>query len=368
MARAPYTTLPLGALLDERLSKMDYRVLLALASWRMRDHSVVWPTRHEIARRCGIHVSNVSKTTARLERLGWLKKEGGGGCSRPTTYILCDLPGVVPDDPKTRAAVARCARMRGGAGRCAETEQRKTSNGSGNDTVSGAPEIAGVRDSDAGRVRDGGAGNVRHRGATLNKEAEKEAEKETEKYARIRARVALDALVVRNRSDADTGAEAPADTESAEEVQAMAHAVPAAAGRPAGAANEAEVRQPPAERKKRPQRPEDWAGVHIPRPDDVPEQVWSDFCALRKTRRANVTQTVVDTTRAQARSVGISLAEALQISVSQGWQGFRADWVAGRGGASPATPANVASRRRMRWTNFEDQDYTAGITEDGIPE
>lgn len=64
----------------------------------------------------------------------------------------------------------------------------------------------------------------------------------------------------------------------------------------------------------------------IARPDDVSEQTWNDFQTLRKTRRAPITQTVIDGFRKECAIAGIDLEEAMKICVRQGWQGFKADW------------------------------------------
>lgn len=62
------------------------------------------------------------------------------------------------------------------------------------------------------------------------------------------------------------------------------------------------------------------------RPEDVTEQVWTDFAALRRQRRAPVTATVLEGIRREAKAAGISLEQALRTCVERGWQSFRADW------------------------------------------
>ncbi len=62
-------------------------------------------------------------------------------------------------------------------------------------------------------------------------------------------------------------------------------------------------------------------------PPDVPEQVWSDWTALRKAKRAPVTQTVLDGARAEATKAGIPLAVFLGIWCTRGSQGLQADWI-----------------------------------------
>lgn len=62
------------------------------------------------------------------------------------------------------------------------------------------------------------------------------------------------------------------------------------------------------------------------RPEDVTEQVWTDFAALRRQRRAPVTATVLEGIRREAKAAGMSLEQALRTCVERGWQSFRADW------------------------------------------
>jgi len=64
------------------------------------------------------------------------------------------------------------------------------------------------------------------------------------------------------------------------------------------------------------------------KPDDVSERAWCDFVTLRRAKRAPITEGVIKTFRAEARKAGISLEEAINTAVYQGWQGFRADWFA----------------------------------------
>ncbi len=66
--------------------------------------------------------------------------------------------------------------------------------------------------------------------------------------------------------------------------------------------------------------------AHV-RPPDIPEQVWSDWLALRKAKRAPVTQTVIDGARAEAEKAGLALADFLAIWCRRGSQGLEASWL-----------------------------------------
>jgi hypothetical protein len=62
-------------------------------------------------------------------------------------------------------------------------------------------------------------------------------------------------------------------------------------------------------------------------PENVSESTWNDFVALRKTKKAPVTPTVIDGIAKEAIKLGWSLERAMQEMCTQGWQGFKADWL-----------------------------------------
>ena len=64
----------------------------------------------------------------------------------------------------------------------------------------------------------------------------------------------------------------------------------------------------------------------VSKPESVPDSVWHDFTAIRKTKRAPLTQTALDGIEREANKAGIDLATALQECCARGWQGFKADW------------------------------------------
>ena len=63
------------------------------------------------------------------------------------------------------------------------------------------------------------------------------------------------------------------------------------------------------------------------KPDDVDDVVWQDFISHRKLKKATVTETVIKQFRTESVKAGISLQQAIEICVSSGWQGFKADWI-----------------------------------------
>lgn len=65
-------------------------------------------------------------------------------------------------------------------------------------------------------------------------------------------------------------------------------------------------------------------------PDGVSEKTWQDFQRLRRQKRAPLTETALDGIRIEATRAGYSLEQALATCCLRGWQGFDADWVAGK--------------------------------------
>lgn len=64
-------------------------------------------------------------------------------------------------------------------------------------------------------------------------------------------------------------------------------------------------------------------------PDGVDAQLWADWLALRKAKKAPVSPTVMRRLDEEARKAGWPLPKVLAEMVTRNWQGFRADWVGG---------------------------------------
>ena len=76
----------------------------------------------------------------------------------------------------------------------------------------------------------------------------------------------------------------------------------------------------------------------------VDSQVIDDWCDLRKTKRAKVTKTAVDGIAREAKQAGMLLNDALKMCCENGWQGFRASWIAQKQGHGKETVAERNSR------------------------
>lgn len=62
------------------------------------------------------------------------------------------------------------------------------------------------------------------------------------------------------------------------------------------------------------------------RPLYISENLWNDFLAVRKAKKAPMTETALNGIQREADKAGISLENALQECCSRGWQGFKAEW------------------------------------------
>lgn len=91
MSHPTFIIMPLDALMDDRLSLRQIRVLMAILSWRKANTNLAAVSREMIAERTGYPVSRVSAITSELEQLGWIKKHGSGGRSRWTRYEISEI-------------------------------------------------------------------------------------------------------------------------------------------------------------------------------------------------------------------------------------------------------------------------------------
>jgi uncharacterized protein YdaU (DUF1376 family) len=75
---------------------------------------------------------------------------------------------------------------------------------------------------------------------------------------------------------------------------------------------------------------------HPPCPGDVEPQTWDDWLALRKAKRAPVTETVIAEARREAIKAHISFEDFLRAWCRRGSQGLEADWLKPHERGSPA--------------------------------
>jgi len=67
--------------------------------------------------------------------------------------------------------------------------------------------------------------------------------------------------------------------------------------------------------------------TQIEKPAGVSEQVWDDFIALRKAKRAPLSQTALASISKEAEKAAMHIEEALTECVTRGWQSFKAEWM-----------------------------------------
>lgn len=62
-------------------------------------------------------------------------------------------------------------------------------------------------------------------------------------------------------------------------------------------------------------------------PSGVDVNVWDDFVAHRKSKKAPISATAIKGIENEARKANISLQAALELCVMRGWTGFKAEWI-----------------------------------------
>jgi hypothetical protein len=89
----------------------------------------------------------------------------------------------------------------------------------------------------------------------------------------------------------------------------------------------------------------------------VQTQTAQEFLAIRKRKRAPLTELAMRGIRREADTAGWTLENALKKCVERGWQSFDASWVQEKPGHS--------ARTGTRHGNFSAQDYHAGVGANG---
>lgn len=87
----------------------------------------------------------------------------------------------------------------------------------------------------------------------------------------------------------------------------------------------------------------------IVKPDDVDQQTWGDWVALRTKKRATVSITVVEEARRECAKAGLTLERFLQVWCMRGSQGLEAAWLKPdeRGHATGETAYQRSMRERI---------------------
>jgi hypothetical protein len=96
-------------------------------------------------------------------------------------------------------------------------------------------------------------------------------------------------------------------------------------------------------------------------PDGVSQSVWQEFVNHRKSKKAQVTQLVIDGIQKEADKAGFSLEDALKEVVVRNWQGFKAEWVSPKptfGDMARVSVAPVQGRDPALLKLDEDRKHT----------
>lgn len=89
----------------------------------------------------------------------------------------------------------------------------------------------------------------------------------------------------------------------------------------------------------------------------VDESHAKDWLAVRKAKKAQMTETALDGIKREALSANLTLAQAVKISAENSWQGFKASWL--------TKTTNIQSITKH--SGFSERNYEEGLTkkEDG---
>ncbi len=85
----------------------------------------------------------------------------------------------------------------------------------------------------------------------------------------------------------------------------------------------------------------------------VDDQVAEEFLAIRKRKRAPLTQLALDGIRREADRVGWTLNQAMRKCVERGWVGFEAGWITRDAGTTPAGKPTMNRQEALEARNRE---------------
>ena len=108
----------------------------------------------------------------------------------------------------------------------------------------------------------------------------------------------------------------------------------------------------------------------IEKPDDVCLQVWIDWLALRKEKRAPVTVTVLESARIEAKKADMTFEDFLKIWCRRGSQGLEASWIK-TAEKTPSKPVETFAERDERNAKEKWQRMTGQVHPDlagGLPQ
>jgi hypothetical protein len=114
------------------------------------------------------------------------------------------------------------------------------------------------------------------------------------------------------------------------------------------------------EKEEKPVRKRNEPTPPVEKPNGVDDQVWADWLSLRKKKKADVSQTVLQSACGEAAKLGWTLNDFLKEWCLRGSQGLKAEWV--QNSAGRTGPPNG---RPKTFHDISQMDYTKGVREDG---
>lgn len=92
-------------------------------------------------------------------------------------------------------------------------------------------------------------------------------------------------------------------------------------------------------------------------PPDVSKVIWFEFVAHRKSKRAKVTELVLQGIAEQAEIAGWTLENALKEVVLRNWQSFKADWVKPETRALSTFRERDEAEKRRKWEEMTGRKW-----------
>lgn len=71
------------------------------------------------------------------------------------------------------------------------------------------------------------------------------------------------------------------------------------------------------------------------KPDEVSDQIWSDFLRVRKAHNAPITKTALARIIMEALKADMTIEAVLKLCVEKNWRGFEAEWLKDKKGPKP---------------------------------
>ena len=99
------------------------------------------------------------------------------------------------------------------------------------------------------------------------------------------------------------------------------------------------------EEDKKKKEPKGSTRTSVRKPDDVSHDVWRDF-KKHRSKHGGVTDRVIAGFRREADKAGYTLEQAMDESITQGWRGFKAEFVKDKSNGKSTSVATAADRAR----------------------